>query len=50
MKVDVHAHCYPKPYLEELERIGVKEGGGIGLDIVGGWTGAEDQKFGGLGM
>lgn len=33
MIVDVHAHCYPKPYIKELKRIGIDEEGGIGVKI-----------------
>ncbi len=29
MRVDIHAHCYPKPYLEELKKVGIGEEGGI---------------------
>lgn len=40
MRVDVHAHCYPKPYMEALRRIGVPDEGGIGTKIPA-WTEAE---------
>ena len=33
MKVDVHAHCYPKPYIDEIKRIGIDQGGGVGVPI-----------------
>lgn len=42
MKVDVHAHCYPKPYVEELKKIGVGREGGIGIDIPV-WESAEEH-------
>jgi len=40
MKVDVHAHCYPTPYMEELYKMGVGEEGWVGVKIDG-WEGAE---------
>lgn len=40
MIVDVHAHCYPKPYIEELRKIGAGEEGGIGIKIPA-WSTAE---------
>lgn len=42
MKVDVHAHCYPKPYVEELKKLGVGKEGGIGVDIPV-WESAEER-------
>jgi len=42
VKVDVHAACYPKPYMEELKKAGVGGEGGIGVDIPV-WTGAEER-------
>ena len=42
MKIDVHAACYPKPYLEELRKVGVGGEGGIGVDIPV-WTSAEER-------
>jgi len=33
MRVDVHAHCYPKAYIEELKKIGIGGEGGIGVEI-----------------
>jgi predicted TIM-barrel fold metal-dependent hydrolase len=33
MRIDVHAHCYPKPYMEELKKFGLAEEGGVGVDI-----------------
>jgi predicted TIM-barrel fold metal-dependent hydrolase len=31
--IDVHAHCYPKPYVEELRKSGRGTEGGIGTEI-----------------
>ena len=42
MKIDVHAACYPKPYLDELKKIGIGGEGGIGVDIPA-WTSAEER-------
>ena len=42
MIIDVHAHCYPKPYLKELQRIGAGEEGGIGVKIVE-WSSSEER-------
>jgi len=42
MKVDVHAHCYPKPYMETLRKIGIDEGGGVGIKIPE-WTSSEEH-------
>ncbi len=42
MKVDVHAHCYPKPYIEELKRIGAGQEGGIGIQIPE-WSSSEER-------
>jgi len=33
MIIDVHAHCYPKSYMEELNKIGVGDEGGVGVKI-----------------
>jgi 6-methylsalicylate decarboxylase len=40
VKVDVHAHCYPKPYMDSIERHGTDGGGGVGVKIPV-WTSAE---------
>jgi predicted TIM-barrel fold metal-dependent hydrolase len=42
MKIDVHAACYPKPYLDELKKVGVGGEGGIGVDIPA-WTNVEER-------
>lgn len=42
MRVDVHSHCYPKFYLEELKKIGIDEGGGVGVTIPV-WESAEQR-------
>jgi predicted TIM-barrel fold metal-dependent hydrolase len=42
VKIDVHAACYPKAYLDELRKIGEGGGGGIGVDIPV-WTTAEER-------
>ena len=42
MKIDVHAACYPKPYLDELKKVGVGGEGGIGVDIPV-WTSVEER-------
>ena len=33
MKVDVHAHCYPKPYMDQIEKLGVGGEGGVGVKV-----------------
>ncbi len=33
MKVDVHVHCYPKPYMDEIEKLGVGGEGGVGVKV-----------------
>ena len=33
MKVDVHAHCYPKPYMDRIEKVGVGGEGGVGVKV-----------------
>ncbi len=33
MIVDVHAHCYPKPYVDALRKMGKDDEGGIGIKI-----------------
>jgi len=33
MIIDVHAHCYPGPYVRELKKFGTGEDGGIGIKI-----------------
>jgi len=42
MRVDVHAHCYPKFYVEELKKIGIDEGGGVGV-MIPVWESAEQR-------
>ncbi|MEI9479895.1 MAG: amidohydrolase family protein [Deltaproteobacteria bacterium] len=42
MIIDVHAHCFPKPYLKEIEKIGVDEGRGIGTKAPE-WSGSEER-------
>jgi predicted TIM-barrel fold metal-dependent hydrolase len=42
VKIDVHAACYPKPYLDELKKIGIGGEGGIGVDIPA-WTTSEER-------
>ena len=42
MKVDVHAHCYPQFYIDELARIGIDKGGGVGVPIPL-WGGAQQR-------
>lgn len=41
MKIDLHAHCYPGPYMKELKRIGVPDEGGIGTKIPA-WSSSEE--------
>jgi predicted TIM-barrel fold metal-dependent hydrolase len=41
VKVDVHAHCYPDFYVEELKKRGKAEGGiGIGIPV---WPGTQER-------
>lgn len=42
MIVDVHTHCYPKPYLNELRKMGKGDKGGIGIKIPE-WSSDEDR-------
>ncbi|OPY76298.1 MAG: Amidohydrolase [Syntrophorhabdus sp. PtaU1.Bin153] len=42
MKVDVHAHCYPQPYVKELEKLGIAGEGGVGVKIPV-WNSAEER-------
>jgi predicted TIM-barrel fold metal-dependent hydrolase len=51
MRVDVHAHCYPKPYIEELKKIGVGDEGGVGVKIPV-WESAEKRiaEMDGIGV
>lgn len=42
MIVDVHAHCYPKPYVEELKNIGAGDEGGIATKIPV-WVDADER-------
>src|SRR5512137_1412893 len=42
MKVDLHAHCYPKPYVEELNKLGLGSEGGVGVNIPV-WESAEER-------
>jgi predicted TIM-barrel fold metal-dependent hydrolase len=42
MKVDLHAHCYPKPYIEELNKLGIGGEGGVGVNIPV-WESAEER-------
>jgi len=42
MRVDVHAHCYPVQYIEELKRMGAGDEGGIGIRIPK-WSSAEKR-------
>jgi aminocarboxymuconate-semialdehyde decarboxylase len=51
MRVDVHAHCYPKPYIEELKKIGVGDEGGVGVKIPM-WESAEKRiaEMDGIGV
>jgi predicted TIM-barrel fold metal-dependent hydrolase len=42
VKVDVHAHCYPQPYMAEIERFGVGGEGGVGVKVPV-WKGAEPR-------
>jgi predicted TIM-barrel fold metal-dependent hydrolase len=42
MRVDVHAHCYPEQYVEELKRLGAGDQGGIGIRIPK-WSGSEKR-------
>ncbi len=42
VRVDVHAHCYPRRYVEEIEKIGVGGEGGIGIKIPV-WESAETR-------
>ncbi len=42
MIIDVHAHCYPKAYMEELKKIGVGEDGGVGIPIPE-WSSTEER-------
>jgi predicted TIM-barrel fold metal-dependent hydrolase len=42
MKVDVHAHCYPKPYMDEIQKLGVGGEGGVGVKVPV-WDNAEER-------
>lgn len=42
LRVDIHAHCYPQSYIDELKKVGIDESGGIGLLMVP-WTTAEKR-------
>ncbi len=42
MRIDVHAHCYPKAYMEELKKFGLSEEGGVGVGIPA-WEDAEER-------
>ena len=42
MKVDVHAHCYPKPYMDEIQKLGVGGEGGVGVKVPV-WENAEER-------
>ena len=42
MKVDVHAHCYPKPYMDEIGKLGVGGEGGVGVKVPV-WESAEER-------
>lgn len=42
MIVDVHAHCYPEQYIEELKKIGAGDEGGIGIRIPK-WSGSDKR-------
>ena len=42
MRVDIHAHCYPQSYIDELKKVGIDESGGIGVFMVP-WTSAEKR-------
>lgn len=41
-RVDVHAHCYPKPYLEELKKVGIGEEAGVGVKMKA-WSNADER-------
>ena len=45
MIVDVHAHCYPKPYIEELKKIGVGDDAQVGVKIPE-WSRTEERIAG----
>lgn len=40
IRIDAHAHCYPKSYVEQLTRIGLGDGG-LGIKIPN-WSSAEE--------
>ena len=40
MRIDVHAHCYPTPYMRELYKMGVGDEGWVGVKIDA-WEGSE---------
>jgi len=42
MKVDLHAHCYPKPYMDELKKIGFGNKAASGLTLPQ-WTSVNDR-------
>ena len=42
MIVDVHAHCYPKDYVDELRKMGKGDEGGIGIKIPE-WSSDEER-------
>jgi predicted TIM-barrel fold metal-dependent hydrolase len=42
VKVDVHAHCYPQAYMDEIEKLGVGGEGGVGVKVPV-WKGAEQR-------
>jgi len=41
MRIDAHAHCYPKPYMDELKKVGPAEEGGVGVGIPA-WENTEE--------
>ena len=45
MRIDVHAHCYPKPYMDELKKMGLAEEGGVGVGIPA-WENTEERIAG----
>jgi len=42
MKVDLHAHCYPKPYVDELKKMGLGDRAASGLKLPQ-WTTVEER-------
>jgi len=42
VRVDVHAHCYPRFYMKELSKIGAGDEAGVGVKVPV-WESAEER-------